>query len=113
MRLLVLMVMICALAACGGRSVRAPAGVTFASGPISQACLAAGRANASRPLCTCVQGVANQSLSDADQRRAARFFDDPQLAQDTRQADGAGAEAFWQRYTAWADRAASLCQSVA
>lgn len=96
-----LMVLSCvALAACGGGRV---------SGEIGQACIAADRSAASPALCSCIQTVANQSLSGADQRRAATFFADPDLAQSTRQADGSRNEAFWDRYTAFADRAQTSC----
>ncbi|MEM1374927.1 MAG: arginine transporter [Pseudomonadota bacterium] len=113
MRFLFLGLVISALASCGGSSQRAVVGVQFASGPISEACLAAGRDAASRPLCQCVQGVANQDLSARDQSRAAAFFGDPQRAQDTRQSDNPSLEAFWDRYRAWADRAARICGAVA
>ncbi len=88
------------LAACGSGRV---------SGEVGQACLAANRSAASPVLCSCIQGVANESLSGADQRRAASFFAEPDLAQSTRQADGRASEAFWDRYTAFADRARSSC----
>lgn len=87
------------LAACGG-------GV---SGDVAKACIAGGRNAASRSLCSCVQQVANQSLSGADQRRAAGFFDNPDSAQQVRQSDRANDEAFWIRYRAFADRAESMC----
>ncbi len=87
------------LSACGGR----------VSGAIGRACMAGGRQAATPALCSCIQGVANQSLTDADQRRAARFFDDPEAAQETRQSARAGDEAFWQRYRAFADRAEAMC----
>ena len=79
------------------------------SGTIGRACLEGGRDAATPALCSCIQGVANQSLTAADQRRAAAFFEDPQEAQDTRQSGRAGDEAFWQRYRAFADRAAAIC----
>lgn len=81
------------------------------SGDIGQACMASGREAASRQLCSCVQGVANQTLSASDQRRASRFFDDPDRAQETRTSDRAGDEAFWLRYRAFADRAEALCRA--
>ena len=79
------------------------------SGDIGRACLASGRDAASPQLCSCVQGVANQTLSGTDQRRAARFFDDPERAQETRTSDRAGDEAFWERYRAFADQAEAIC----
>ena len=72
------------LAACGGgtrysssnaSSVRIPTSSTpavlFANGPIATACKSAGRKQASRARCGCVQAVANQSLSRAEQVRGA------------------------------------------
>ncbi len=88
-----------ALGGCGG-------GV---SGEIGRACMTGGRDAASPRLCSCIQGVANQSLSVADQRRAARFFADPDRAQATRVSDSSGDEAFWQRYRAFASRAEAIC----
>ena len=88
-----------ALGGCGG-------GV---SGEIGRACMAGGRSAANPDLCSCVQGVANQSLGASDQRRAASFFADPQSAQQIRQSDRPGDEAFWDRYRAFADRAEAIC----
>jgi len=78
------------------------------SGAIQNACLSSGRSAASPALCSCVQQVADQSLSRSEQRRAAAFFDDPQLAQDTRQAGGAETE-FFRQYREFADRAERIC----
>jgi len=91
-----------ALAGCGG-STR---GV---SGDIGLACMAGGREAANRTLCSCVQGVASQTLSAADQRQAAGFFSNPQQAQDVKASDTPANEAFWDRYDAFADRARSQC----
>jgi hypothetical protein len=88
------------LGGCGGR----------VSGAIGQGCLNSGRPAATPALCSCVQQVANQTLTSAEQRRAAQFFREPQRAQDTRQSDRPGDEAFWRRYRAFADRAAAVCQ---
>ncbi|MCT4553214.1 MAG: arginine transporter [Pelagimonas sp.] len=84
----------------------------FASGPIANACLQAGRKAANRQLCGCVQHVADRSLSSADQRRAVGFFADPHSAQEIRQSDGSRNEAFWQRYKAFAARAEQTCQGL-
>ena len=80
-----------------------------ATGAIGQACIAADRQAATPALCSCVQQVANQTLSNADQRRAVAFFAEPDLAQSTRQADGSANEAFWDRYTAFAETARRSC----
>jgi hypothetical protein len=53
--------------------------------------------------------VANQSLSAADQRRASRFFGDPDRAQDVRLSDTARDDAFWERWRAFAERAEAIC----
>ena len=98
MRTAIILVALATLAACGG-----------GSGPIGSACLSGGRDAATPSLCSCIQRVADQSLSRSEQRRAAGFFSDPQRAQDTRQSDNASDEAFWRRYRAYADRAASVC----
>ncbi len=110
------LLVICALAlsACGGtgtpkRSLGATS-VSFASGPISSACLKAGRKSANRNLCGCIQGVANRDLSSADQRLAATFFRDPHRAQVIRQSDRASHEVFWKKYKAFAARAEGTCR---
>ncbi len=92
------------VAACGG-----DAPVT---GDISEACIAADRRAASPALCSCVQQVANQTLSSRDQTRAVIFFENPQLAQDTRQSDNPSSEAFWDRYKAFTELATQICQPV-
>jgi hypothetical protein len=79
------------------------------SGSVGQACLASGRDAASRVLCACVQGVAAQTLSSADQDRVARFMGNPELAERMRSDDGRAAEAFWERYQAFADAAEASC----
>ncbi|MEM8536703.1 MAG: arginine transporter [Pseudomonadota bacterium] len=91
-------------------SVVACGGGRGASGAISQACLEADRSAASPALCSCIQQVANQALSNSDQTRAAAFFAEPQLAQDTRQSDRWSDERFWDRYRAYADLASEICQ---
>ncbi|MEO0487811.1 MAG: arginine transporter [Pseudomonadota bacterium] len=111
MRACFVICLLTALAACGSRD-RGPSGITYASGPVSDACEAGGRDKASRPLCQCVQGVANRTLTARDQTRAAAFFADPQLAQDTRQSDNPLAEAFWRRYRVFTDAAEEICAAV-
>ena len=100
MRKAITVVSLSLLAACGGATV---------SGPIGNACLASGRSAANPVLCSCVQNVADQTLSNADQRRAAAFFDDPDEAQETRTSDNASTEAFWLRYRAFSDAARRIC----
>ncbi|PJI84980.1 hypothetical protein BC777_2974 [Yoonia maricola] len=103
MRYFLLAGALASVAACGGGSGRG------ATGDISRACIDADRSAASPALCSCVQQVANQSLSGSDQARAATFFEDPQLAQDTRQSDRSSDERFWLRYRAFTDLASEIC----
>lgn len=79
------------------------------AGPIDNACLQAGRDSASRDLCSCIQQVADMSLSGADQRRAAKFFSDPDMAQQVRFSDRAADEDFWARYKGFAEAAEAYC----
>ncbi|WP_199910694.1 arginine transporter [Loktanella sp. Alg231-35] len=103
MRYFLMIGAVASVAACGG-------GSRGATGDISQACLEADRRAASPALCSCVQQVANQSLSNGDQARAAAFFSEPQLAQDTRQSDRRSDERFWDRYKAFTELASQICQ---
>ena len=79
------------------------------AGPIQNACNASSRPAANRALCACIQQVANQTLSRADQREAARFFRDPQRAQDVRMSQRDRDNAFWQRYRAFGTAAEARC----
>jgi hypothetical protein len=83
--------------------------VLFASGPIATACRAAGRKQASRARCGCVQAVANRSLTSSEQRRGAAFFSDPHKAQVTRQSDNPANEKFWKKWKAYGVQASKQC----
>lgn len=80
------------------------------NGDVAKACIAADRSAANPQLCSCVQQAANQTLNGSDQALAVQFFENPQLAQDTRQSDNRRSEAFWERYKAFADTARRLCR---
>jgi len=99
------------LSACGGsgRLDTPSAGRSFATGPIFDACLRAGRTAASRSLCGCVQASADQSLTRGEQNRASRFFRDPHQAQVTRQSDRASDERYWKRYKDFVSAAERRC----
>ncbi|MET4128906.1 hypothetical protein [Roseovarius sp. MBR-6] len=100
------------LASCGGanRFESDPrAGRPSASGPISAACLASDRKARSPALCGCIQAVANQTLSGAEQRRAVGFYRDPHQAQEVRTSQRPGDQRFWAAYKAYADRAEQIC----
>lgn len=83
------------------------------AGRINGACLKSDRSNVNPALCACLQRVADQILTRSDQRLAARFFEEPQLAQDTRMSDTPADDAFWDRYTDFGTTAANVCSSFA
>ena len=104
------------LAGCGGTNGfkgdtrNMPRIAPMAYGPISNACMSSDRKARSRALCGCIQAVANQTLSGSEQRRAVRFYRDPQEAQDVRQSDRPGDERFWRSYKAYSERAERICR---
>ena len=81
------------------------------AGTIETACLQSGRQAASRTLCGCVQDVADLTLSRSDQRKAAKFFHDPQQAQDIRMSKRASDDAFWDRYSTFGEAAQVYCKN--
>lgn len=103
MRILLILGAVVAVASCGGGQV---------SGTIGEACIDADRRNASPALCSCIQQVADRSLSSRDQARAATFFAEPHLAQVTRQSDRSSDEAFWNRYKLFTEAAKQQCRPV-
>lgn len=80
------------------------------AGPIDSACVRSDRARGNAALCGCIQQVANQTLSRADQRRAAQFFRDPHRAQEVRTSKRNGDSEFWRRYRHFASQAETLCR---
>lgn len=76
---------------------------------IERACNASDRPGATAPLCRCVQQVADNHLTRSDQRQAARFFRDPDRAQQVRMSRDERDRAFWQRYRAFAQAAEASC----
>ncbi|MFY9240465.1 MAG: hypothetical protein WAO78_16630 [Roseovarius sp.] len=114
--------LILTLAGCGGgdrfkksdrgassNSYSIPRSAPRATGPISTACLTSDRKARSRALCGCIQAVADQTLTNSQQRRAVKFYSDPQLAQDIRQSDRSTDEAFWDAYVEYGKRASATC----
>lgn len=82
------------------------------AGPIERACLQSDRRAANRQLCRCIQQAADQTLRNADQRRAATFFRDPDRAHATWMSKRASDDAFWERYKAFGRAAEAYCQGV-
>ncbi len=78
-------------------------------GVVERACMAAGRAAASPNLCGCIQQVADLTLRNAEQRKAAGFFRDPHKAQQTRQSSRQSDQSFWERYKAFGAAAETYC----
>ncbi|KEO50537.1 hypothetical protein [Thioclava pacifica] len=81
---------------------------SVSAGPVGNACMKAGRAG-SPALCGCIQKVADMTLSNRDQRRAAGFFHDPDRAQEVRMSDRQSDSDFWDRYKNFASTAESYC----
>ena len=105
MKTLTTAIVILALAAPLASIAPAPA----EAGRIERACLSSDRPK-NRSLCLCIQRVADQVLTRRDQRLAARFFRDPQRAQDTRMSDSSDDAAFWKRYRTFGQYAAASCR---
>ncbi len=83
--------------------------VPATAGLIEQACLRSDRQEVSLAACSCIQGVADFTLEDRDQRKVAGFFKDPERAEKARAADGKSDEAFWARYEAFGNQAEVYC----
>jgi hypothetical protein len=79
------------------------------AGVVESACLKSERKGVSRALCGCIQQVADLTLTRSDQRLAAKFFKDPQKAQDMRQAKGDRNNEFWSKYKNFGATAEAYC----
>jgi hypothetical protein len=79
------------------------------AGAIEQACLKSDRSAASRPLCGCIQQVADMTLPSGDQRKAAKFFTDPDQAQKVRMSKSDRDNEFWARYKNFGETAQIYC----
>ena len=79
-----------------------------AAGPIERACMASDRGG-SRSLCGCIQQAADMTLSGGDQRRAAKFFKDPEAAHSTWVSQSKSDDAFWDRYKSFGQTAEAYC----
>jgi len=78
------------------------------AGPIERACMSSDRGG-NRSLCSCIQGAADVTLSRGDQRRAAKFFSDPERAHQTWISQTAADDAFWDRYKQFGETAKASC----
>ena len=77
---------------------------------IERACMKSDRRSTSRPLCQCIQRVADVTLSRGDQRLVATFFKNPDKAQDVRMSQSRRDDEFWDRYTVFTQQAGMACQ---
>ncbi|HEX9858799.1 MAG TPA: hypothetical protein VGA75_10630 [Paracoccaceae bacterium] len=80
-----------------------------AAGPIERACISSNRDAANRAVCGCIQQVADQTLRGGDQRKAAKFFSDPERAQEVRMSKRDSDNAFWARYKSFGELAEAYC----
>jgi len=78
-------------------------------GVIERACMASGRDSANPGLCGCIQDVADATLRGREQRKVAKFFRNPDRAQDVRQSSRSSDRQLWGRYTAFGAAAESSC----
>ena len=83
--------------------------MTALAGPIERACLRSDRDAANRRICSCIQQVADMTLRNGDQRRAAKFFSDPDRAHVTWLSQRASDDAFWERYKNFGATAEAYC----
>ncbi|WP_238382461.1 hypothetical protein [Tabrizicola thermarum] len=79
-----------------------------AAGPIERACMASDRGG-NRSLCGCIQQAADMTLSGGDQKRAAKFFKDPEAAHATWVSQSKSDDAFWERYKSFGQTAEAYC----
>lgn len=79
------------------------------AGPIETACNRSERTQSNRALCRCIDSVADNTLTRSEQRRAARFFTNPDEAQSVRMSRTQGDNEFWARYRAFGAAAERSC----
>jgi len=79
------------------------------AGPVETACNRSDRPGTNRALCRCIDAVASQTLTRTEQRRAARFFANPDEAQSVRMSRTSDDNAFWTRYRAFGEAAERSC----
>ncbi|WP_432450472.1 hypothetical protein [Aliiroseovarius marinus] len=81
----------------------------WSGGTIERACLRADRPNATRSLCSCIQKVANATLTGSERSKVAKFFKDPHKSQSTRQSDRRSDEKFWKKYKQFGAHVSKYC----
>jgi hypothetical protein len=86
-----------------------PAAMPATAGPIERACLRSDRDAANRAVCSCIQQVADMTLTGSDQRKASKFFSDPERAQDVFLSKREADDEFWDRYKNFGATAEAYC----
>ena len=89
--------------------VGALAAMPASANPIERACLQSGRSAANSALCSCIGSAADRTLSARQMRDGARFFRDPQRAQDVRQSSRRTHEDLWQAWRRFGETAEAMC----
>lgn len=84
-------------------------GATALAGPIEKACLKSDNGAANSSLCGCIQQVADWTLPGSDQRRAAKFFKNPDEAHSAWLSQSGKDDAFWERYETFGSTAEVWC----
>lgn len=77
------------------------------AGPIRNACLQTDKGN--RQVCSCIQQVADMTLRRSEQRRAAKFFRNPDKAQEVFLSKSERDNVFWERYQRFGTTAEAYC----
>ncbi|MDR0810600.1 MAG: hypothetical protein LBE86_16020 [Gemmobacter sp.] len=78
-----------------------------AAGPIERACNRTAKGN--RGVCSCIQQVADMTLSGPDQRRAAKLMKNPDLAHEVWVSKREADDRFWERYKSFGQTAEAYC----
>jgi len=77
--------------------------------PIERACLQSERTAANRSLCSCIGQAARRTLTGSQMREGARFFTDPQRAQDVRTSNSRRHTDMWNAWRNFGDTAEAMC----
>lgn len=77
---------------------------------VYKACVTSERGSGQARLCSCIQQVADQTLTKRDTRLVVEFFSNPERAQDIRHSTRRSNERFWERYERFGAAAEALCR---
>lgn len=94
----------------GALSLPALATSATAGGAIAKACNSSARGASAPSLCACIQKVADQRLSPAEQARGAQIFLEPHKSQEIRASANRSDAVFWEKWRSFGASAAERCQ---